>query len=382
MPGKFCILLSFLIHVSIVAGWFHLAGGLPIPPEPTPAPIPSDGPVIVEVEEEVVEPEDVADEEDKATDRNLAEEQPPASENELVKSQPEADEQEPRSSQMSLPKPPEASIASVPVPPEPARTAGASEVGATVEVRGIKYAVPASLSTAPTATPPVVSTPVAVAESEEQPTTPVTSRSVPVTPGMLVPAPTAGTARRDGLQVPTFSVKLTPDEIDDMLTAGQACLLVVCKDDRFVVQGTTRAPTEITPASSRQLQAFSERALPVPVGYCEVINEQLRWNFSISEDRVRQCQFHLLLNNRLDMLILLRQQASATSLQRRLEDIRHTFGRFEFTGHRVSEFHINAVVMRDGREISLDNRDSTVRAAHRDGLEATSQAKTQTPRGK
>jgi len=365
MPGKFCILLSFLIHASVVAGWFHLAGGLPIPPEPTPAPTPPD-PTLVELEK-AAEPREAIQGEGNPKEPTQVEQQSRADRKELLGSRSGQDQRElppPETAESRL----QEAVQSLQEPSEQTRAGEAAASAKATEFRAIKYAVQSTMPTLPAPRPPVEH---GIVTGAHRPGTPIA--------GTLSSGQTADNAQRTGVQVPNFSVTLTPDEIDAILTAGQACLVVFCKDDRFIVQGTTRAPREITPAATRRLQGFSDRALPVPLGYCGVVSDCLRRELNIPEDRLRQCQFRLLLNNRLDLMILTRQQAAANSLRFSLEDIRHTFGKFEFSDHSVSDFLITGVLTNKGELIPLGSRNTG--PSPREILESASETPTPPSRG-
>jgi hypothetical protein len=176
------------------------------------------------------------------------------------------------------------------------------------------------------------------------------------------PQPTvaANGVQIEGYQAPAFSVNLTTDDLNRILATGQGCIIIFCEEDRYLVDGTACEPRRITPAGDDRLTAFSERALLVPPGFCQRVSEQLQHSFGLSANRVRQCRFHLLLTNELDHLILQRQQAAATSLSHRLEDVRTTVGRFEYAGQRITDFHISSAVLKDGRRLQVGQSSSVV----------------------
>jgi hypothetical protein len=162
-----------------------------------------------------------------------------------------------------------------------------------------------------------------------------------------------GLRRDDGLQAPAFNVYLPPDDIDLILMARQGIVLVLCEQEQYLVEGTLRNPARVLPATSQLLQTFSERALQVPSGYCQHVADRLQGTFAISEDRIRRCRFHLLLNNQVDYLVLNRQRAAASRLRYPLEELVATFGRFEFTDRQVVDYQIQSVALKDGRRLPL-----------------------------
>lgn len=191
--------------------------------------------------------------------------------------------------------------------------------------------------------------------SQKQPgKAPATARTSAVDSAPVKKLPPSDESRSRGERVPAVHfVGLSLDDMERIVRSGQGVVMTKCGEQRYVATGSLASPAQVRPASSHDLLAYSERALPVSPANCAAVRKQLKSDFAIPDEQLKQCRFHLVLTNRLDHLIYAHQKDAANSVEKELEDIVVTVGRLEFRGDAVHGFRVSSLLLQDGKRIIL-----------------------------
>jgi hypothetical protein len=160
--------------------------------------------------------------------------------------------------------------------------------------------------------------------------------------------------RETGVKVPALDLQgVTLGHLEAIAAAQQGMFIARCGDKDYAVVGSLTAPQALTPMAGQQGNWLSDRSAWVSGEQARAVRERLLWDYSYPRDKVGASTVRLSFGNRLDRLMLWRQEEAASNLGVQLDAVLRTAGKFVWSNGAVTDFEVVTVTLRDGRTVPV-----------------------------